>query len=98
MLRRTPGPTSRGGTAAAAAAPETVDGPPDWRGLLDLLDEHATTSLDDLWRTWVARADDLPLLDARRAARTRYDGGRRVGRGLAAAARAARRDARLAVR
>ncbi len=63
-------------TAAAdgspAPTPETVDGPPDWRGLLDLLDEHATTSLDDLWRTWVARPEDLALLDARQAARARY--------------------------
>ncbi len=55
-----------------AGAPETVDGAPDWRRLLDLLDEHATTSLDDLWRTWVARDEDLALLDARRAARERY--------------------------
>ena len=61
-------------TAAVAtgAGPETVAGPPDWRGLLDLLDEHATSSLDDLWRTWVARPEDLALLDARLAARARY--------------------------
>ena len=31
------------------------------------------SSYDDLWRTWVARDTDLPLLDARRAARTEYD-------------------------
>ena len=54
-----PGRTSRAAAGGAPTAPETVDGPPDWRGLLDLLDEHATTSLDDLWRTWVARPDDL---------------------------------------
>lgn len=58
---------------AAPAAPETVDGPPDWRGLLDLLDERGSGSFDDLWRTWVARPTDLPLLDARLAARPRYD-------------------------
>jgi hypothetical protein len=58
---------------AAPEAPETVDGPPDWRGLLDLLDEHGSASFDDLWRTWVARPTDLPLLDARLAARPRYD-------------------------
>ena len=52
---------------------ETVDGAPDWRGLLDLLDEQGAGSFDDLWRTWVARPTDLPLLDARQAARTRYD-------------------------
>ena len=51
---------------------ERVDGPPDWRGLLDLLEAHTGSSFDDLWRTWVARPTDLPLLDARAAARTRY--------------------------
>ena len=57
----------------AAAAPETVSGAPDWRGLLDLLEAHSGKTFDDLWRTWVARAPDLPLLDARKAARVRYD-------------------------
>ena len=52
--------------------PETVDGPPDWRGLLDLLEADTSASYDDLWRTWVARDSDLPLLDAREA-RSRYD-------------------------
>ena len=56
-----------------AAEPETLDGPPDWRALLDLLEERTGVSYDDLWRTWVARDTDLPLLDARRAARTEYD-------------------------
>lgn len=51
---------------------ERVDGPPDWRGLLDLLEEHGAASYDDLWRAWVARPTDLPLLDARAAARARY--------------------------
>ena len=46
---------------------------PDWRALLDLLEERTGVSYDDLWRTWVARDTDLPLLDARRAARTEYD-------------------------
>ena len=62
-------PTLDGGPVA----PETVDGAPDWRGLLDLLDEHGSGLYDDLWRTWVARPTDLPLLDARQAARERYD-------------------------
>ncbi|HEX7948791.1 MAG TPA: hypothetical protein VF494_00465 [Candidatus Limnocylindrales bacterium] len=57
----------------ATPAPETVDGAPDWRGLLDLLDEQGSGSFDALWRTWVARPTDLPLLDARQAARQRYD-------------------------
>jgi len=58
---------------AGAAAPETVQGPPDWRGLLDLLEAHTSKPFDDLWRTWVARDTDLSLLDARAAARIRYD-------------------------
>ncbi len=64
-------PPAVDGTAAGTL--ETVDGPPDWRGLLDLLDEHGSGSFDDLWRAWVARPTDLPLLDARLAARSRYD-------------------------
>ncbi|HSL76975.1 MAG TPA: hypothetical protein VK867_08525, partial [Candidatus Limnocylindrales bacterium] len=52
---------------------EIVGGPVDWRGLLDLLEERAGTSFDDLWRAWVARPEDLPLLDARIGARERYD-------------------------
>jgi hypothetical protein len=52
---------------------EPVAGPPDWRGLLDLLEERADARFDDLWRTWVARASDLELLDARRDARAAYE-------------------------
>jgi hypothetical protein len=58
---------------AGATTPETVQGPPDWRGLLDLLEANTSKSFDDLWRTWVARDTDLSLLDARAVARTRYD-------------------------
>ncbi len=57
----------------AGSPVESVDGPPDWRGLLDLLEARTGKSFEDLWRTWVARTEDLPLLDARSAARTRYD-------------------------
>jgi hypothetical protein len=53
--------------------PETVDGPPDWRGLLDLLEAHDSDRYDDLWTEWVVRDSDLPLLEARRDARARYD-------------------------
>ena len=53
--------------------PETVDGAPDWRGLLDLLEEHTDERYDDLWRTWVARPTDLPLLEDRAAARERLE-------------------------
>lgn len=67
-------PPASGETAAAAgAAPETVDGPPDWRGLLDLLEANDSDRYDDLWTTWVVRDIDLPLLEDRRAARARYD-------------------------
>lgn len=57
----------------SSAGPETVDGPPDWRGLLDLLESHDSAAYDDLWRTWVVRDSDISLLDARRAVRSRYD-------------------------
>jgi hypothetical protein len=45
---------------------------PDWRGLLDLLEEQTGTSFDDIWRTWIARPADAALLDARAAARSAY--------------------------
>ena len=51
---------------------EPTGRPPDWRSLLDLLDEATGKDFSDLWRTWVARPEDLPLLDARAAARTAY--------------------------
>jgi hypothetical protein len=52
---------------------ETTDGAPDWRGLLDLLETETGRSFDDLWREWVARPQDLPLLQQRAVARTEYD-------------------------
>ncbi len=69
-------PAGTGVTSAVGGqpgGPETVVGSPDWRGLLDLLEAHTATSFDDLWRSWVVRDTDLPLLEARAAARTRYD-------------------------
>jgi hypothetical protein len=59
--------------AEARGQPETVAGPPDWRGLLDLLEGHDGETYDDLWRLWVVRDLDRPLLNARAAARTRYE-------------------------
>ena len=68
---------ARGGVGAyqpaAGGAAETVEGPPDWRGLLDLLEARTEATYDDLWREWVARDTDLALLDARAATRQRYD-------------------------
>jgi hypothetical protein len=57
---------------SAAAMPETVSGPPDWRGLLDLLEAETGQAFTDLWRTWVIREDQAPLLDARASALTAY--------------------------
>jgi hypothetical protein len=51
---------------------ETSAEAPDWRGLLDLLEERTPASYDDLWRTWVVRASDEGLLDARATSRERY--------------------------
>ena len=53
---------------------EQAAGPPDWRALLDALEEQAGQPLDDLWRTWVARPEDLLALDERGAARLAYEG------------------------
>jgi hypothetical protein len=50
---------------------EKVADPPDWRGLLDLLEESGT-AYEDLWRTWVVRPDDLALLTDRAVARSTY--------------------------
>jgi hypothetical protein len=58
---------------AGGGAAETVETPPDWRGLLDLLEERTPASYDDLWREWVARDTDLSLLDARAQTRQRYE-------------------------
>jgi hypothetical protein len=60
------------GVTQGSAAPETVGGPPDWRGLLDLLEAETGQAFTDLWRTWVVRDDEAALLDARDAARTSY--------------------------
>ena len=62
-----------GGTAGTSPfTPETVDGPPDWRGLLDLLEAETGKDFTDLWVQWVVRPDETPLLDARAEARTAY--------------------------
>jgi hypothetical protein len=52
---------------------ERAEAIPDWRGLLDLLEDHAAESLDDLWLAWVVRDEEAPLLDERRAARALYE-------------------------
>jgi hypothetical protein len=53
-------------------AEEPVAGAPDWRGLLDLLEDQTGKDFGDLWRRWVTRPEDLSALDARSVARTEY--------------------------
>lgn len=59
--------------AVEGAAPDVAAGPPDWRGLLDLLEDASGRELDDLWRAVVARPPDVAALDARAAAREAYE-------------------------
>ncbi|HUQ78871.1 MAG TPA: hypothetical protein VM427_08405 [Patescibacteria group bacterium] len=54
------------------AALETADAAPDWRGLLDLLEERTGASYDDLWAAWVVRPSETRLLADRSAARALY--------------------------
>ena len=62
-----------GGGTPAAAEPERVLGPPDWRGLLDLLEDHTGATYDDIWREWIVRPSDEALLNERTTAREQYD-------------------------
>lgn len=57
----------------SATGPESTAGAPDWRGFLDLLEAETGQDFTDLWRTWVLRPDELPLLDARATARLEYE-------------------------
>lgn len=58
--------------STAGAGSEAAPGVPDWRGLLDLLEDTTGRSYGDLWRTWVVRTQDLPALDERATARSAY--------------------------
>ena len=80
---------------AASSGPA---GPPDWRALLDLLEGATGQPLDDLWRTWVTRPEDLAALDARGPARAAYERTRQAAPAVAAPAADPRVDARLALR
>jgi len=51
---------------------ERAEGVPDWRGLLDLLEDHAREPFDDLWQAWVVRDEEAGLLVERAAARELY--------------------------
>lgn len=56
----------------AGAPPEIGAGRPDWRGLLDLLEERTPKTYADLWSTWVVRPTEAGLLTDRGAARAAY--------------------------
>jgi len=51
---------------------ETSADPPDWRVLLDLLENRTGRPYDDLWRTWVVTSEQAPELESRSAARSLY--------------------------
>jgi hypothetical protein len=52
---------------------ERVDAAPDWRGLLDLIQDQTGADVSDLWAAWVVRPTEAGLLADRAAARTRYE-------------------------
>lgn len=60
------------GEGSDGVVPERTAEPPDWRGLLDLLEERTGRRYDDLWRAWVVRPDEAELLVARATARRQY--------------------------
>ena len=69
--------TGTAGTDTATALaddppPELALGPPDWRSLLDLLEETTGKDFGDLWHGTVARPADAAVLDERTAARDAY--------------------------
>ncbi|HEY7132202.1 MAG TPA: hypothetical protein VH440_08110 [Candidatus Limnocylindrales bacterium] len=60
--------------SASGADLERGDGtPPDWRGLLDVLEEQTGGDYRDLWTAWVVRPAEAGLLADRAAARERYE-------------------------
>jgi hypothetical protein len=56
----------------AIPAREVATAPPDWRSLLDLLEDRTGKKYDDLWRAWVVRHEEAGLLDQRASARRQY--------------------------
>ena len=54
-------------------APSLVsEGPPDWRGFLDLIAERTGTDATGLWQSLVVTPDEQALLASRTAARNQY--------------------------
>ena len=52
---------------------EQLSGPPDWRGLLDLLEDDGTIHVAGLWTTYVVTPDQAGMLANRTVARRAYD-------------------------
>lgn len=64
-----------GGLAAYQPDPngtEPASAPPDWRGLLDHVEVATGADFTDLWRTWIARPEDVAALADRATARGFY--------------------------
>ncbi|HEX5588657.1 MAG TPA: hypothetical protein VFX65_00010 [Candidatus Limnocylindrales bacterium] len=80
-LGGTPGLSRLWTRIAAAEAPyqppggpaEFLDGPPDWRGLLDLLEDDGATQVADLWLRRVVLPAQAPAIADRTDARRTYD-------------------------
>ena len=74
VLRTVWAKAERGAAAyqPGASTTEPAPGPPDWRGLLDLLEDATGKDFTDLWRSWVARPADLAALADRTATRGDY--------------------------
>ncbi len=62
----------QGAVAAGAADLERSEAAPDWRGLLDLLEDRTGKDFTDLWTDWVARPAEADLIIDRDAAKTGY--------------------------
>jgi hypothetical protein len=61
-----------GGAYQPAGGNEPTGQVPDWRNLLDLFEDTTGESFEDLWRTWIARPEDMAQLDQRATARAAY--------------------------
>jgi hypothetical protein len=67
------GRTGPAGEGSDVSVPEQTATVPDWRGLLDLLEDRTGRHYDDLWRTWVVRPEEAGLLAERAGTRRHYD-------------------------
>ena len=65
--------------AQGSSAPDTIDAAPDWRVLLDLLEDQTGKKYDDLWRKWVVRPAELTLLNERATARAEFAAVQEIG-------------------